>query len=425
MSSATPRASRSRLDQALALQELSEAQDITDEVAAYQQLEQLVSERTREIERQRRELAALYQADEYLHQHLHLNQVLEALVVVVKDIFQADKVGVFVWDERRGRIEVRASHGFAPDTLRLMSFRPGEGVAGRVFQSGQLVVIEDFQTEHSVGRVIADREGIRSMLSVPITIGGQVFGVFGVNYLYPRPFNDHEKRLFLALAQRAALALQNAQLFEQSQHAAILEERQRLARELHDSVTQSLYSLTLLAEAGRRLARSGDTERVETYLGRLGETAQQALKEMRLLVYELRPLELEREGLIGALQQRLDTVEKRAGVKANIRVEGDVDLPAAVESELYRVASEALNNALKHAAATTLTITLRAHVDGVEMVIADNGRGFAPADLADRGGLGLTSMRERVERLGGSFTLLSTPEAGTQVIARVESGEAP
>lgn len=401
------------------------AEDITDKVETYRALERGVEERTQAIDRQRRELEALYQADEYLYQHLRLDHVLESLVEVVKHIFQADKAGVLVWDERRGRIEVRAARGFSPESLAQMSFRPGEGAAGRVFQSGQLLAIEDFQADRSMARAIADREGIRSMLSVPITIGGQVFGVFGLNYLQPRVFSDDEKRLFLALAQRAALAIQNAQLYEQAQHAAILEERQRLARELHDSVTQSLYSLTLLAEAGRRLARARDVERVESYLGRLGETAQQALKEMRLLVYELRPLELEREGLVGALQQRLDAVEKRAGVKASLRVEGELDLPVAVESELYRVASEALNNALKHAAATTITISLRALEAGVEMTVQDNGRGFEVEALEDHGGLGLTSMYERVERLGGTLSIESASGVGTRVTARVTEKEAP
>ncbi len=111
-------------------------------------------------------------------------------------------------------------------------------------------------------------------------------------------------------------------------------ERQRLARDLHDSVTQSLYSLTLLAEAGRRQAAMGDLGRTQRHLERLGETAQQALREMRLLVYELRPLELEAAGLASALQQRLESVERRAGVQARLLVEGEVDLPAAVEEEL-------------------------------------------------------------------------------------------
>ena len=145
----------------------------------------------------------------------------------------------------------------------------------------------------------------------------------------------------------------------EAQAQAALEERQRLARELHDSVTQSLYSLTLLAEASRRTAQAGEVEKVVGNIARLGETAQQALKEMRLLVYELRPLALEQAGLADALQHRLDAVEKRAGINAQLRVELDVKLPPHVENALYRIAQEALNNSLKHAEANKVVVSLR------------------------------------------------------------------
>ena len=199
-------------------------------------------------------------------------------------------------------------------------------------------------------------------------------------------------------------------------HRAALEERQRLARELHDSLTQSLYSTTLLAEAGRRVAAAGQAARAEHYLARLGETTQQALKEVRLLVYQLRPSALAQAGRVGALEQRLDAVERRAGVEARVLVEGTIALPPPVEEELYRIAQEALNNALKHAGATTVTAGLRADGERVELSVTDDGRGFAlDAGAGGRGGLGLVGMRERAERLGGTLTLRSVPGRGTTV----------
>jgi signal transduction histidine kinase len=165
-------------------------------------------------------------------------------------------------------------------------------------------------------------------------------------------------------------------------------------------------------------------ERVEQYVGRLGETAQQALKEMRLLVYQLRPLALEAEGLAGALQHRLDAVEKRGGVQARLVVEGLVQLPARVEEALFRIAQEALNNALKHAAASAVTVTLCGGDGLVGLEISDNGQGFDPA-LASAGGLGLTSMRERVEQLGGAFELQTEPGGGTTVRVRLRTENVP
>lgn len=203
---------------------------------------------------------------------------------------------------------------------------------------------------------------------------------------------------------------------------AAMEERRRLARDLHDSVTQSLYSLTLLAEAARRLAKAGELERVEYQVGRLGDTAQQALKEMRLLVYELRPQALEQDGLIGALQHRLDAVEKRSGVNAHLIVETTDRLPEPIESALYFIAQEALNNALKHAAATAVTLKIAGRPPHVSLEVIDNGRGFDPAAIVDRGGLGLISLRERAERLGGVLTIESAPDQGTRLRVDIDGG---
>jgi len=152
----------------------------------------------------------------------------------------------------------------------------------------------------------------------------------------------------------------------------------------------------------------------------LGEISQQALKEMRLLVYELRPLVLRREGLAGALQQRLDAVEKRAGVDARLLVDGEVELPASVEEALYRIAQEALNNALKHAGASNVTVYVRGHNGNVELEVVDDGAGFGLSAASEDGGLGLTSMRERTETIGGELKVVSAPGEGTRVRVSLE-----
>jgi signal transduction histidine kinase len=221
------------------------------------------------------------------------------------------------------------------------------------------------------------------------------------------------------------VAVENARLRQRAEEAAIMEERERLAREFHDSVTQSLYSLTLFAEAGGDLVETGDLESVKHNFTRMGETARQALKEMRLVVHELRPLDLEREGLVGALHQRLSAVEGRVNVKARIVVEELVDLPAPVEKGLYRIAQEALNNALKHAAATSVTVYLGVEDEQVELEVVDDGIGFDPGLASNTGGMGLIIMRERAEKLGGSLTILSSPGAGTKVKARIKANKSP
>jgi signal transduction histidine kinase len=249
--------------------------------------------------------------------------------------------------------------------------------------------------------------------------GGQVLGVLSILGKAGQQFTEEEVVLLASIADQVGVAVENGLLYRQTEQLAVMEERSRLARELHDSVTQSLYSLTLYAEVGRRAAEAGDLQHVVDYLAQLGQVAQQTLKEMRSLVFELRPMALETEGLGGALQQRLDAVEKRAGVEAHLIVEGMGELSTIMEEGLYRIAQEALNNVLKHAGASVVTVRINSHGDWVELEVRDNGRAFDPANIDHRGGVGLTSMRERAEQLGGSFTISSRSGEGTMVKAKI------
>jgi signal transduction histidine kinase len=224
-----------------------------------------------------------------------------------------------------------------------------------------------------------------------------------------------------ALLAELQVAHQQLQAYTgQAEELAVIAERNRWARELHDSVTQSLYSLTLLAEAGQRMIQVGDVPQIAGNQTRLGEIAQQALQEMRLLVYELRPLALESEGLVGALEQRLETVERRAGIKARVLVEGEIQLAPDLEEELYGIAQEALNNALKHAKASEVVLSVRVTEGSVALEVADDGQAFDLPDVRDKGGLGLISMRERADKIGGQLEIDSAPGAGTRVRISVQ-----
>jgi signal transduction histidine kinase len=210
------------------------------------------------------------------------------------------------------------------------------------------------------------------------------------------------------------------ELASNAEELATIKERNRLARELHDSVTQSLYSLSLLAGGWRRLAAKGELTNVEETFVEIEEVAQQGLKEMRLLIYELRPPALKNEGLQGALYHRLSAVEKRAGVEAHLVADDAIDLPPEVEEALYAVAIQALNNALKHASASTVTVKLHTADSCLRMEVMDNGCGFDPLRAKESSGIGLKSMRERVETLNGKLEITSKPGAGTNVKVEVE-----
>jgi signal transduction histidine kinase len=213
------------------------------------------------------------------------------------------------------------------------------------------------------------------------------------------------------------LRLLRGQSEQRARQLAVLEERQRLSRELHDSVTQALYGISLYAEAAGRALTDGATEPATANLNEIRDTTQEALGEMRLLLFELRPPLLEEQGLAAALGARLQAVEARAGVVTDFDCHGDERLPPEQEQELYRVAQEALNNVLKHAHARRVTVHLAVANSHATMDIADDGVGFEPSGRGS--GFGLPGMRERVERLGGTLRIDSSPGSGTRLHLRV------
>ena len=193
----------------------------------------------------------------------------------------------------------------------------------------------------------------------------------------------------------------------QAEELATAKERNRLARELHDSVAQTLYGLTLQAEAAARELNNGQTDRAAEQLREIRESAQQSLQETRLLIFELRPPILEQEGLAAALRNRLESVESRSGLKAQIQLQEVNQLSAGIEVGLYGIANEALNNILKHAHASEIKVSLRKDLNNIVLEIQDNGVGFDINGMS--GGMGLNGMRERAEQFGGDIQI----ESGT------------
>jgi PAS domain S-box-containing protein len=400
---------------------LGVVRDITEQVQAEQVLEQRVETRARE-------LATLLRISHEVASTLALEPLLGLILDQLKDV--VDYAGASILGLDGGGLKILAYRGPVPEAEALKFRFPLEqtGTNLAVIQAKEAVIVPDAWADTPLARAFQGTLGdqvkttfgyIRSWLGVPLVAREQVIGMLAVEHTEAGAFSSRHAELVRAFANQVAVAIENARLYEQAQGKAALEERHRLARELHDSVTQMLYSLTLFAEAGRQQAGKGDLERVERHLARIGETAQQALKEMRILVYELRPPVLEQEGLVGALRQRLEAVEQRAGVEARLVVDDLVELAGPVEEGLYRIAQEALNNALKHAGATSVIVQIGTHNGRAVLEVTDNGRGFDPGRAGEQGGMGLMSMRERVEKLGGSLSIRSAPGQGTRV--RVEA----
>ena len=287
----------------------------------------------------------------------------------------------------------------------------------RVLRNNEAKAIPN--TEHSPEWQRWDEnDEIGSWMGAPLATGESTIGVLTVDSRRPGAYRAEDVQVLQAFADQAAIAIENARLYERAQTVAIDEERQRLARDLHDSVTQSLYSLTLLSNGWGTMAKRGRLGDVVGCFEQLGDVSQQALKEMRLLIHQLRPPILEEVGLVGALQQRLDAVEQRVNIETRLLTKGDLSaLPHNMEEQLFHIAQEALNNALRHAQATAISIRVREENGHINLSIHDNGIGFDPD--APTAGMGLINMRERARGIGGDLAIAVEPGRGTTVTASV------
>lgn len=266
----------------------------------------------------------------------------------------------------------------------------------------------------------AMREGLVSLVSIPLALKGRLLGAIWVGWRQGDAISAEMLALLSAIGLQVGMAVENAQLYEQAQQVAALAERQRLARDLHDSVAQSLYGATLYARAASRLLASGDASQASQHLEELQQIAQEALQEMRLLIFELRPSIVVEEGLAAALAARLEAVEGRAGLETTLRLEGDICLPAPIEDGLYRIAQEAMNNVLKHAHARHVIVTLRQCDGHLSLQVADDGVGFDPMAIHGRRGLGWRTMHERADLIGAHIEFQSAPGMGATVRVEIE-----
>ncbi|MCL4507256.1 MAG: GAF domain-containing sensor histidine kinase [Chloroflexi bacterium] len=261
---------------------------------------------------------------------------------------------------------------------------------------------------------------VTALLAVPMRVESAIIGVLVV-INKPGGFNSDDVRIISSFADHAAVNMEYARLRRQAERLAVMEERQRLARELHDSVTQSLYSVTLYADASAMALQAGKADVAAKNLHELRDMAQSAMRDMRLLIFELHPPVLEKEGLVAALQARLAAVESRAGLQTDLRVENERCLPVDLEQELYRIAQEALNNVEKHARAHNVTVHIHFDADAVSIEVRDDGVGFDPSAVARQGGMGLRNIAERAARAGGASEVDSHPGGGTCVFVRVKN----
>jgi signal transduction histidine kinase len=257
---------------------------------------------------------------------------------------------------------------------------------------------------------------MRSFLGVPIVARGDVIGAF---YLTDKEGAEHfaeaDQRLIEMLAAHAAIAIENARLHEHSRELSIVAERNRLARELHDSVSQKLFALVLSAETAATLLER-DAGAAREQVAALGPLAQEAQRELRELIFELRPPSLSEEGLAATLRKEVDVLQRVHEREIELRITGAARPGPAAEENVLRIAQEALHNALKHAGPGRIELRMETRDGRLLVTVADSGAGFDPDEAGLRSRrLGLTSMEERARALGGTLAISSTPGEGTTV----------
>lgn len=356
---------------------------------------------------------------------LDLEELLGQVVEIIQQAFGYYHVGLGLveGDEvvyRYGAGLLWEQSGFRPIPARLKVGQ--EGLSGWVAAHGVPLVVPDVQNDPRY--VWMESSITRSELVVPVTVKEKVIGVLDVQSDRKNAFDQTDLAVIQSLAFQVGAAIENAQLYQKAQHLAVIEERSRLARELHDAVTQTLFSASLIAEATPS-AWETDPQQGRALLQELRALSRGALAEMRTLLLELRPAALVETRLEDLLRQLGEAASGREGIPVNTLVEGKGTLPPEVHIALYRIAQEALNNVVKHARASQVTIRLCYHRAGTEeghetagrgvlLSIVDNGRGFDLAQ-APHNRLGLEIMQERAAAIQANLIVDSHPGEGTQV----------
>jgi signal transduction histidine kinase len=381
---------------------------------SYSHLEQKVADRTRE-------LATLNTIAAQVSQSLDLAEIMNNALDQVLGTMGMESGEAFRLDEESQALIAIAHRGLSEEFVRATARLPLQiSVAGQAAREGQPLAVQVDGYPEGEFRNLVEREGLQFVTSIPLMAHGRTVGAINMGTRSPRALTSEELSLLAAIGHQIGVAVENARLYEQAQQLAVVQERNRLARDLHDSVTQALYGVTLYAEATARQLSSGEIDLAASHLSEIRNTAQESLREMRLLIFELRLPSLRQEGLAAALQARLEAVEGRVGMVAEFKAEGEGRLSAEVEEGLYRIAQEALNNTLRHAHASSVTVRLAYNNGTVNLEIVDDGIGFDPTTAQEQGGFGLRGMEERAARLGGKLIVHSGPGEGTKI--RVEVG---
>ncbi len=357
-----------------------------------------------------------------------LEATLDALARIVARATGGMACGLVLMDRESGGVRMSGNFGFSPEYIAGVraAVRAGAPPPGhRAFETKQPVVVQNAREEmladprYAPVHAEAGAGAWSATVSVPLRYWGRVIGVLNMFYPQGRSPGQSEVDFLTAIADLAAGAAENARLFLEARDKAALEERHRLARELHDSVSQALYGIALGARTAHTWLER-DPSRAAEPLNYVLSLVEAGLSEMRGLIFELRPEALATDGLVSVLNKQAEAIRARHALDVRTELPEEPDAPLDVKEALYRIAREGLHNVVKHARATR--VELRLSRDGEEFLVElnDDGQGF-DSEATFPGHLGLRLMRERAEYLGGALEISSAPGKGTRIRVRIPS----
>ncbi|WP_329298885.1 GAF domain-containing sensor histidine kinase [Streptomyces sp. NBC_00659] len=370
-----------------------------------------------------------------MSRHLEVRDVLKTIVASARELLDAQYAALGVPDDHGGFAQFVVD-GVSDAQWKAIGPLPRQhGILAAMLRAARPERLADVRKDPRFEGWPAAHPDMSDFLGLPIRDGDEIIGaLFLANKVRPegeppcpRPdgrcgFTEDDEELLTILAQHAAIALTNARLYERSRELTIAEERSRLAHELHDAVSQKLFSLRLTAQAAATLV-DRDPSRAKGELQHVAALAAEATEELRAAVVELRPAALDEDGLVATLRTQIQVLDRAHSARVTFSSHGVRALPASQEEAVLRVSQEALHNALRHSGAARVDVTLDRRGPGAVLHVRDDGSGFDPTAIRSAGRhLGLVSMRDRASGVGGTLTVESAPGKGTVIEMEVPGG---